>query len=186
MPFIENGTPKYTTLHQEVISQPNAGNICPKAVLFFLQQIFQSCLVPVPETLCFNTSAVMSCRLYLQMLTRKLNCADATHQEAPSTSLFFKSWSSTHMQASYAQKAVMLPLRSGAFFHTDTHQPPTHPQTHYSVFFFLVGIHHLSFLCQIVCSGFCFHSSSEIQSCFILFCSRFSKVVWCLSQKPHF
>ena len=24
------------------------------------------------------------------------------------------------------------------------------------------------------------------QSCFIYFCSRFSKVVWCLFQKPHF
>ena len=79
------------------------------------------------------------------------------------------------------------PQKGSIFSHW--HPPATHPPTNTLLsFFFLfkVGIHHLSFWCQIVCSGFCFHSSSEIQSCFILFCSRFSKVVWCLFQKPHF
>ncbi len=69
----------------------------------------------------------MSCRLYLQMLSCSLNCADAIHQE----------WNpQIHNSASRGD-------------------PPTSCRQHMP------------------------------QSCFIYFCSRFSKVVWCLFQKPH-
>ncbi len=114
---------------------PMQATYAPKLFYLFLQQIFQSCQVPVPETLCFNTSAVMSCRLYLQM-------PPPTPPPLPLT----ENWI-----------VQMLAIKNAT------------PQ--------------------------CPNSSSRAdlpnpwrqhmpQSCFICFCTRFSKVVWCLFQKP--